>query len=372
MNKPRELNDYVGGQSFCCGEKELVSNNQTGDNTFETPDYEHLIFFYHPDHLGSTALVTDNDGNVVQSVAYIPYGEVFIEERNGTWNTPYLFNGKELDEETGLYYYGARYLNPTSGMWLSVDPLWKKNIDASPYSYCHGNPVGKIDFDGRTDFYVDGDLSTRQYVDDGVHEVIALSRENFDILASIDFNVNAEEYNCVVESGRIDYSKFPTINNVLSSSEYASYCDFGVCFDAAIKQNTDMQTGPYNRIDLYNPGKSNVSFNDGTDYIVSQLKVGKSVVTGVYDGGKPGNKNPNTGHFINICGMGFDKDGKNYFSYYDNATCNKNSGMNLQQNRFYKGSVKEGVHRIPVWYDNTNVGVRGASQYIITEVRRNK
>ena len=36
------------------------------------------------------------------------YGEVFIEERNGTWNTPYLFNGKELDEETGLYYYGAR------------------------------------------------------------------------------------------------------------------------------------------------------------------------------------------------------------------------------------------------------------------------
>ncbi|MEE0995852.1 MAG: hypothetical protein U0L74_00530 [Paludibacteraceae bacterium] len=36
------------------------------------------------------------------------YCEVFIEERNGTWNTPYLFNGKEFDEETGLYYYGAR------------------------------------------------------------------------------------------------------------------------------------------------------------------------------------------------------------------------------------------------------------------------
>ena len=149
MNKPRELNDYVGGQSFCCGEKELVSNNQTGDNTFETPDYEHLIFFYHPDHLGSTALVTDNDGNVVQSVAYIPYGEVFIEERNGTWNTPYLFNGKELDEETGLYYYGARYLNPTNGIWLSVDPLWEKYVGMSPYNYCVGNPVKLVDPDGR-------------------------------------------------------------------------------------------------------------------------------------------------------------------------------------------------------------------------------
>jgi RHS repeat-associated protein len=142
------LNDYVGGQSFCCGEKELVSNNQTGDNTFETPDYEQLIFFYHPDHLGSTALVTDNDGNVVQSVAYIPYGEVFIEERNGTWNTPYLFNGKELDEETGLYYYGARYLNPTNGMWLSVDPMWEDYKGVSPYCYTLNNPVKLTDVEG--------------------------------------------------------------------------------------------------------------------------------------------------------------------------------------------------------------------------------
>ncbi|MEE0912503.1 MAG: hypothetical protein U0L67_08645, partial [Paludibacteraceae bacterium] len=47
MNKPRELNDYVGGQSFCCGEKEFESS-QTGKDGFETPDYEQLIFFYHP------------------------------------------------------------------------------------------------------------------------------------------------------------------------------------------------------------------------------------------------------------------------------------------------------------------------------------
>ena len=69
-------------------------------------------------------MVLDADGNISQSVTYILYGEVFEEERNGAWNLPYLFNSKELDEETGLYYYGARYLNPTSGMWLSVDPLW--------------------------------------------------------------------------------------------------------------------------------------------------------------------------------------------------------------------------------------------------------
>ena len=115
-------------------------------------------YFYILDHLGSTSMILDVDGNISQSVTYIPYGEIFVEERNGTWNSPYLFNSKELDEETGLYYYGARYLNPTNGMWLSTDPLFEKNIDASPYSYCHGNPVNKVDVMGLEDFYAaDGD-----------------------------------------------------------------------------------------------------------------------------------------------------------------------------------------------------------------------
>ena len=106
------------------------------------------IRFYHPDHLGSTTVVTDLDGEVTQNVAYIPYGEVFVEQRNGTWNTPYLFNAKELDEETGLYYYGARYLDPTGTRWLSVDPLFEKYVGMTPYGYCAGNPVKYLDSDG--------------------------------------------------------------------------------------------------------------------------------------------------------------------------------------------------------------------------------
>ena len=107
------------------------------------------IRFYHPDHLGSTTVVTDLDGEVTQNVAYIPYGEVFVEQRNGTWNTPYLFNAKELDEETGLYYYEARYLDPTGTRWLSVDPLFEKYVGMTPYGYCAGNPVKLVDPDGR-------------------------------------------------------------------------------------------------------------------------------------------------------------------------------------------------------------------------------
>jgi RHS repeat-associated protein len=99
-------------------------------------------------------MVLDADGNISQSVTYIPYGEIFVEERNGSWNSPYLFNSKELDEETGLYYYGARYLNPTNGMWLSTDPLFEKYVGMSPYNYCVGNPVKLVDPDGRDAIYI--------------------------------------------------------------------------------------------------------------------------------------------------------------------------------------------------------------------------
>jgi RHS repeat-associated protein len=93
--------------------------------------------------------LTDADGNIAQHVEYIPYGEVFVEERNNSFSTNYLFNAKELDNETGLYYYGARYLDPTGAMWLSVDPMWEKYAGMSPYNYCMGNPVKLVDPDGR-------------------------------------------------------------------------------------------------------------------------------------------------------------------------------------------------------------------------------
>ena len=107
-----------------------------------------LLYFYHPDHLGSSSLITNADGIVTQHVEYVPFGEVFIEERNSTWNTPYLFNAKELDEETGLYFYGARYYDPRTSVWLSVDPLAEDFAGIGSYVYCFNSPVRFIDIDG--------------------------------------------------------------------------------------------------------------------------------------------------------------------------------------------------------------------------------
>ncbi len=141
------------GFTYSAPEKEKVEK----DSTMDSEEPENLVFFYHPDHLGSTSYVTDADGNIAQHVEYIPYGEVFVEERNSQFSTNFLFNAKELDNETGLYYYGARYLDPTGAMWLSVDPVF--HAGTSPYAYCLGNPVKMIDPDGRVECDENGNVN---------------------------------------------------------------------------------------------------------------------------------------------------------------------------------------------------------------------
>ena len=114
----------------------------------ETTDEE--TFFYHSDHLGSTSYITDQDGNITQYTAYLPYGELLVDEHSSSENLPYKFNGKELDEETGLYYYGARYLQPVASIWYGADPLFEDYPQNSPYTYCMGNSLKYVDPDGKT------------------------------------------------------------------------------------------------------------------------------------------------------------------------------------------------------------------------------
>ena len=151
-------NNYADGEGFCCNDGTLEAaqakamrkvQSRAVAKSFKDPDnYENLQFFYHPDHLGSSSFITNLDGEVVQHIEYVPFGEVFIEERNSVWNTPYLFNAKEFDEETGLYYYGARYYEPRLSLWLSTDPAQEKTLHLTTYNFSQNNPINYIDADG--------------------------------------------------------------------------------------------------------------------------------------------------------------------------------------------------------------------------------
>ena len=140
-NDPSNPDDPQAGYGY-------IPNDTTKEETF----------FYHNDHLGSTSYITDDHANITQYDAYLPYGELLVDEHSSSEDMPYKFNGKELDEETGLYYYGARYMDPKISMWLGVDPLTEKYISVSGYVYCIGNPIRFVDPNGCWHWEKNGNL----------------------------------------------------------------------------------------------------------------------------------------------------------------------------------------------------------------------
>ena len=145
-NDPTNPDDPQAGYGY-------IPNDTTKEETF----------FYHSDHLGSTSYITDDHANITQYDAYLPYGELLVDEHSSSEDLPYKFNGKQFDEETGLYYYGARYLNPMASIWYGVDPLTEKYLNIGSYVYCAGNPVKLKDTDGRKIVFVTGSAIYQYY-----------------------------------------------------------------------------------------------------------------------------------------------------------------------------------------------------------------
>ena len=161
--------------------KEMTHTDNQGDNE----EQKAKRYYYHSDHLGSAQFVTDWKGRQYENIEYTPYGELWtyksktamlflttynnflakqpaglIEEvAAGLDKLPFRFTGKELDEETGLYYYGARYLDPKYSRWLSGDPALNdymagssvgkggiyNTVNFNVYHYGGNNPIKYID-----------------------------------------------------------------------------------------------------------------------------------------------------------------------------------------------------------------------------------
>ncbi|WP_420209289.1 SpvB/TcaC N-terminal domain-containing protein [Candidatus Electronema sp. JC] len=121
--------------------------------------FEKDIYYYHPDHLGSSTFISDADGELYQHLENFPFGETWIEEVSNQHRVPFLFTAKELDRETGLYYFGARYYDPRTSVWQSPDPILSGYLDGinggiyistnlGLYSYGWNNPTKFTDPDG--------------------------------------------------------------------------------------------------------------------------------------------------------------------------------------------------------------------------------
>ena len=144
-NDPSNPDDPQAGYGY-------IPNDTTKEETF----------FYHSDHLGSTSYITDDKGNITQYDAYLPYGELLVDEYSSSEDMPYKFNGKEMDSETGLYYYGARYMNSVISIWNTPDALIEAKPFVSSYTYCLGNPILLIDPDGNWERNSNGNLVSQR------------------------------------------------------------------------------------------------------------------------------------------------------------------------------------------------------------------
>jgi len=119
------------------------------------------------DHLGSTRMVMDESGAVKARHDYFPWGEELLTaSRTGALGyqandgVSQKFTGKERDAETGLDYFGARYLSAAQGRFTSPDPLpgWRKDPQSwNMYAYGRNNPLRYVDPDGETYRVCDAD-----------------------------------------------------------------------------------------------------------------------------------------------------------------------------------------------------------------------
>lgn len=141
------------------------------------------VFYFHPDHLGSTSLVTNNQIGSVQKLVYFPYGQTRDNLIPPQQDFQYKYTGQELDVDTGLYYYGARYYDPDLMRFISADPI---TLDqASPqmlnrYSYVLNNPLKFIDPSGNIptcrasqDFTVDCESASLQFATEAWNNTMA-------------------------------------------------------------------------------------------------------------------------------------------------------------------------------------------------------
>ena len=122
------LGEYLHGSSI----DEVIALRRNGHT-----------YTYHRDALGSIAALTDETGAIVQRYEYDAYGTLrYTQDPN--FKQPFAYTGREWDEESGLYFYRARYYDSGIGAFISKDPIGIAG-GINLYAYVDGNPVSNTD-----------------------------------------------------------------------------------------------------------------------------------------------------------------------------------------------------------------------------------
>jgi RHS repeat-associated protein len=122
----------------------------------KTSAYRPVFYYYHADRLGSSSVMTDWEGDVVQHYGYTAFGKERYVQEADAFKVTSRYTGQKLDEDTGLYYYGARYYDPELGRFIqpdSVVPTANTSQSLNRYAYVVNNPLKYDDPTGHGNFF---------------------------------------------------------------------------------------------------------------------------------------------------------------------------------------------------------------------------
>ncbi|MEZ6061267.1 MAG: RHS repeat-associated core domain-containing protein [Planctomycetaceae bacterium] len=160
--------------------------------------------WYLTDRLGTVRDIADETGTTVDHIDYDSFGNV-ADESNPAFGDRFKFTGREYDAETGLYYYRARYYDPTLGRFISEDPLGFSGGDANLQRYVANDPLNAVDPTGMQAIAsYGGALAANQAV---AQAAIFYGKD-----VPFRFQIQCQGANCVVSggpSGLGDLSKVP-------------------------------------------------------------------------------------------------------------------------------------------------------------------
>lgn len=173
VKKVADPNHILSTNVYFYDESRIVEEQDAGGATQATYTYGNYqdevltmdrpgsVYYYHQDALWDPNALSDANGNVAERYTYDAYGDVAVLDTNynvqppNSWGTPhslvdnpFLFTGREFDEETGIYNYRARYYDSAEGRFLQRDPS-EKETGENLYAYTADNPVNQTDPSGR-------------------------------------------------------------------------------------------------------------------------------------------------------------------------------------------------------------------------------
>ncbi|TRX45819.1 hypothetical protein FNH22_31360, partial [Fulvivirga sp. M361] len=154
----------------------------TVDNATILTSPAQLIRYQLDNHLNSAGLELDDTAAVISYEEYYPFGTTSYRSGRSTSEVTlkrYRYVGKERDDETGLYYYGARYYAGWLARFVSVDPLKDDYPFYTPYQYAGNKPITFFDLDGLEEAKPDENVNKRQepsFEDDPTYDYDAWTR----------------------------------------------------------------------------------------------------------------------------------------------------------------------------------------------------